>query len=106
MPGWVARKSGQFAVRANWTVHSRDVAVAWYTFSDTRRLVRNEIQSRFTFQDGRISTQQDDCDPKKWAAMAIGGIKGFVAGRSENRRRKTAQEKLDRYVERKRLAGC
>jgi hypothetical protein len=78
--------------------------VAWYTFSDTKRLVRNEIRSDFTFQDGLISAQHDDCDPKKWAAMAFGGVKGFIAGRNESKRRKAAQEKLDRYKKPKGLA--
>ena len=77
--------------------------VAWYTFSETQRLVRNAIQSRFTFRDGRIVTQHDDCDPRKWAAMAFGGVKGFFAGRSEKVRREKARAKLDRYKEQRRL---
>jgi hypothetical protein len=84
--------------------HGRARIVATYTFSETNRQVRNEIESRFDFEDDVIRTQQDDCDPKKWAAMAFGGIKGFFAGRSERRRRKAAKDKLDRYIKKNRIA--
>jgi SnoaL-like domain len=70
-----------------------------YTFSDTKRRVRNVIDSRFRFADDRIIEHNDDCDPRKWAAMAIGGISGFVAGRVPFLRRLKASRKLRKFVE-------
>src|SRR5262245_4378615 len=45
-----------------------------YTFTDTGRRVRNPIESRFRFADGRIVSQTDACDARTWAAMALGGV--------------------------------
>src|SRR3954462_407066 len=45
-----------------------------YTFSSTGRKVHNVIQSRFQFQDGVIIEHHDFCDPRAWAAMALGGV--------------------------------
>jgi hypothetical protein len=69
-----------------------------YTFSDTQRFVRNVIDSHFQFQDGLIVNQRDTCDPRAWAAMAFGGVKGFLAGRIPLLRRRAAARKLDRFV--------
>lgn len=69
-----------------------------YTFPDTGRPVRNRIQSRFRFRDGRVEEQRDSCDPKAWAAMAIGGPGGFIAGRIPLVRRWKARSKLSQYV--------
>jgi ketosteroid isomerase-like protein len=52
-----------------------------YTFSETGRRVRNPIESRFGFRDGLIAGHRDSCDPRAWAAVAIGGLVGFLAGR-------------------------
>ena len=52
-----------------------------YTFSSTGRPVRNVIISRFWFENNLILFQQDACDPRAWAAMALGGLPGFLAGR-------------------------
>lgn len=52
-----------------------------YTFTETGRRVRNVIESRFRFRDGLIIEHVDSCDPRLWAAMALGGIPGFLAGR-------------------------
>jgi hypothetical protein len=68
-----------------------------YTFSDTHRRVRNVIESRFTFQGGLIYTHEDTCDPKAWAAAALGGVTGFLAGRSRFMRAFAAWMKLRRF---------
>ena len=52
-----------------------------YTFRETQRPVRNPIVSHFRFENGKITQQRDECDPKAWAKMAIGGILGFLSGR-------------------------
>src|SRR5450755_4550027 len=52
-----------------------------YTFSETGRRVRNPIESQFWFREGLIVEHSDLCDSKAWAAMALGGLIGFLAGR-------------------------
>ena len=52
-----------------------------YTFTDTGRRVRNVIESRFLIRDSLIIEHFDQCDPRLWAAMALGGLPGFLAGR-------------------------
>ena len=52
-----------------------------YTFRETGRKVRNPIESRFRFQDGLIIEHRDTCDARAWAAAALGGVSGFLAGR-------------------------
>jgi ketosteroid isomerase-like protein len=69
-----------------------------YTFSDTGRHVRNVIESRFTFRDGLIAAQVDECDPKAWGAMALGGLQGVIAGRSRYLRNRKAMAKLKKYL--------
>lgn len=69
-----------------------------YTFSDTGRKVRNVIDSRFRFADYLIVEHRDVCDPREWAAMAIGGVSGFVAGRVAPLRRFKARRKLKKFV--------
>jgi len=69
-----------------------------YTFSDTGRKVSNPIESRFEFRDGLIAVQTDTCDPVAWAAMAIGGFTGFLAGRIRGLRSWKARKKLQPYL--------
>lgn len=71
-----------------------------YTFSSTGRPVQNRIQSHFVFRDGRILEQRDVCDAKRWAAMALGGVSGFVAGRVTLLRRRRARQLLDAFITR------
>jgi uncharacterized protein len=71
-----------------------------YTFSDTGRKVHNRITSTFRFRDGLIAEQRDECDPRQWADMALGGINGMVAGRIALLRRWKAAKKLRRFVDR------
>jgi ketosteroid isomerase-like protein len=85
-------------------VHADDVkgrvkVIDEYTFSDTGRKVRNVIDSRFKFVDHLIVEQRDDCNPREWAAMALGGLSGFVAGRVDPLRRFKARRKLQQFVE-------
>jgi ketosteroid isomerase-like protein len=70
-----------------------------YTFSETGRKVRNPIESSFRFKDGRIIEHYDECDPRNWADMALGGVNGFLAGRFEFLRRWKAKKKLERFID-------
>jgi len=71
-----------------------------YTFSDTMRPVHNVIDSRFVFREGRIAEHIDSCDERLWAEQALGGVKGFLAGRFRFLRAQKASEKLDAFIER------
>lgn len=62
------------------------------------RPVRNEILSRFEFEDGRIISQDDRSDAKEWARQAVGGLRGFLAGRLRFLRSRKARAKLDRFL--------
>lgn len=68
-----------------------------YTFRETGRPVRNAIESRFRFESGLIVDQQDDCDARAWAAMALGGVAGFLAGRLAFLRRLKAHSLLRKF---------
>jgi ketosteroid isomerase-like protein len=70
-----------------------------YTFTDTRRWVRNPIESRFRFQDGLIIEHRDLCDPRAWAAAALGGVTGFLAGRLRFLRAWKARAKLRPFLQ-------
>ena len=65
-----------------------------YTFSATKKHVRNVIQSRLRFEDGKIVEHIDDCDPQQWAAMAFGDALGFIPGRYRFARHLLAHLKL------------
>jgi ketosteroid isomerase-like protein len=69
-----------------------------YTFRETGRKVHNVIDSRFRFSDGLIAEHRDECDPQVWAAMALGGVKGCLAGRIRFLRSLKANEKLDAFI--------
>ena len=70
-----------------------------YTFSDTGRRVRNVIETRVRFDNGLIVEHRDECDPRRWASMALGGVSGWIAGRSRFLRQKKAHGKLERFLE-------
>jgi hypothetical protein len=70
-----------------------------YTFTDTGRHVRNPIESRFLFQDALIIEHVDVCDPRDWAAAALGGVTGFVAGRVRLLRAWKARKKLKLFLQ-------
>ena len=63
------------------------------------RKVHNVIQSRVRFKDGSIVEQQDSCDSRQWASMAIGGVGGFLAGRIPRLRAAKARRTLDTFIE-------
>jgi hypothetical protein len=69
-----------------------------YTFTDTGRHVRNPIESRFRFARGKIISQSDACDSRAWAAMALGGVSGYIAGRLRFVRALKAHGKLAKFV--------
>jgi ketosteroid isomerase-like protein len=64
------------------------------------RPVRNVIQSRFLFREGKIVQHHDFCDAKAWARAALGGPMGFIAGHLSFARRMTANGKLDAFLAR------
>lgn len=68
-----------------------------YTFSATGRRVHNAIDSQFRFRDGLIVEHHDFCDARVWAAMALGGVSGFLAGRFHFLRSYKAREMLQAF---------
>ena len=69
-----------------------------YTLSLTGRPVHNVIESHFRFRDGLIAEHRDDCDPAAWAAMALGGPTGFIAGRVRFLRSQKAAATLRAFI--------
>jgi ketosteroid isomerase-like protein len=74
--------------------------VAHYTFRDTGRKVRNHLRSKFTFKDGLIIHQRDDCDAWSWGMQALGPVKGPLSWLFPRKRRDAAMEKLHAFIER------
>ena len=75
--------------------------VATYTFTQTGRLVRNEIEAAFTFEDGLIRTHRDRFDVWAWSRQAL-GVPGLLLGWTPFLRRTVQQRaarQLDRYIE-------
>ena len=70
-----------------------------YTFSSTGHKVTNVIDSHFYFEDGLIVEQRDFCDPGAWAAMALGGVSGFLASQFHFLRNFKARQMLSKFVE-------
>lgn len=52
---------------------------AVYTFSQTGRIVHNEIDAAFRFEDGLIIEHRDSFDFWKWTRMAL-GMPGLLLG--------------------------
>jgi hypothetical protein len=76
-----------------------------YTFGASKnpprkgRRVVNAVESRFRFEGGEILRQDDDCDAKEWARMALGeGIAGFLAGRIRLLRSRKAKAKVAAFL--------
>jgi ketosteroid isomerase-like protein len=69
-----------------------------YTFRSTGHKVHNKIESHFRFANGLIVHQRDACDPGTWAAMALGGVNGLLAGRIPFLRHKKARKTLDAFI--------
>lgn len=53
--------------------------VATYTFSQTGRVVVNDIRAQFVFRDGKIVRHTDSFNLWKWARQAL-GLKGWLLG--------------------------
>jgi hypothetical protein len=77
-----------------------------YTFTETGRRVRNPIKSWFRFRNGLIAEHRDSCDPRAWAAAAIGGVDGFLGGRFRFLRAWKARGKLRRFIRSDRASLC
>lgn len=101
-----------FAIIDADATHGFAGAVFTYTYGaseDPPRLGRpvcNPTISTFTFRDGRIVRQEDWCDAKAWARMAIGsGPIGFLAGRIRLLRSRKAKTKLAAFLATSRRRG-
>lgn len=72
---------------------------ATYTFSATRRKVRNSIDASFRFEDGRIREHRDRFSLWRWTRMAL-GVPGVLLGWSpivQNKVREQAAKNLTRF---------
>jgi hypothetical protein len=93
-------------IRAMFQVIHADDLRGWvnlideYNFSPTGRPVINVIDSHFTFKGGLIVKQHDFCDPRAWAAMALGGVSGFLAAQCHFLRSLKARQMLHKFVDR------
>lgn len=76
--------------------------VALYTYTATGRKVRNVVNARFRFQNGRILVHQDTFDLWKWAAQALGSTGQFLGWTPFLRAaiRRNAARALDAYIAR------
>jgi len=76
--------------------------IATYTYSATRRRVRNVVDATLTFRDGLIAQHDDRFDLWKWSAQAL-GPSGAVLGWTPFVRAKIAKmaaARLDAFVAR------
>jgi ketosteroid isomerase-like protein len=73
--------------------------VADYTFRDNGRKVHNDLKSSFTFKDGLIIKQRDDCDAWRWGMQALGPVQGPLSWLFPAKRRKKAMDKLQAFIE-------
>jgi len=74
--------------------------VATYTFTQTGRPVRNEVEATFTFEDGLIRTHRDRFGFWRWSRQAL-GAPGLLFGWTPALRgavQRRAAQQLDRYV--------
>jgi ketosteroid isomerase-like protein len=67
----VSRDADESAGTAHW--------VAQYQFAQTGRPVVNDVQSKFQFADGLITSQVDDFDFHRWSRQAL-GLPGLLLG--------------------------
>jgi hypothetical protein len=76
--------------------------VAYYTFSATKRPVKNIIIARLQLKDGLIIDHHDNFDLHKWAKQAL-GFKGWLLGGTsyfKNKLHKQTNRQLDKYIAR------
>ena len=74
--------------------------VAWYTFSQTGRKVRNKIHSSFEFENGKITTHTDRFHFHNWSSQALGFTGKLLGWTSflKNKVRKNAMHALEKYI--------
>lgn len=84
--------------------HGKDKArVRWmarYTFSKTGRKVRNEVISTFEILEGKILTQRDRFNFRKWSRQALGffpWLLGFT-GVTQKKVQETAERGLNEFI--------
>jgi ketosteroid isomerase-like protein len=73
---------------------------ARYCFSQTGRMVHNDIDAAFTFRDGRIASHVDSFDFWRWSRQAL-GAPGWALGWSDTLRdkvRRRAARGLDHFA--------
>ncbi|HEY8936728.1 MAG TPA: nuclear transport factor 2 family protein [Cyclobacteriaceae bacterium] len=73
---------------------------AYYTFTQTGRMVHNIVHAQFTFKDGRILIHRDHFNFWRWTRLAL-GFKGLLLGWSslvQNKVRATAQGRLKKFM--------
>lgn len=73
---------------------------AYYTFSQTGRMVHNSIDARFTFKDGKILTHTDHFNFWRWSRQAL-GLPGLLLGWTTFLQKKvqaTAGGRLSKYM--------
>ena len=74
--------------------------VATYPFGKRARVVRNVVQARFAFRDGRIARHDDAFSLWRWSGMALGPT-GWALGWTpvlRGRIRRDARRRLDAFV--------
>lgn len=70
-----------------------------YTFSATKRKVKNKVNASFELKDGLIIKHTDDFNLRKWASQAL-GFKGLLFGGTSFFKKKMnaqAQQKLKEF---------
>lgn len=74
---------------------------ATYSFGKGGRIVHNNIDAEFTFEDGKIIRHVDSFDLWAWSRMALGPIGTFIGWMSSTKSkiRETAGGRLSRFVE-------
>lgn len=78
--------------------------IATYTFGKAKRNVRNDIEARFEFKEGKIVRHDDSFSLWKWASQALGPT-GMLLGWTpmvQKRIRADARRGLDAYVAQRR----
>jgi ketosteroid isomerase-like protein len=80
--------------------HAKVRWIARYTFSKTGRRVRNEVVSTFEFMDGKILTQRDRFNFKKWTRQALGFVPWLFSftGVTQKKVQETAGRSLNDYI--------
>ncbi len=78
-------------------------AVHWeadYTFSQTKRFVKNKIEASFEFRDGLIARHIDTFPFRTWAAQALGPMGSVLGGTQwlQNKVRSKARLGLDAFI--------